>query len=154
MGRAEVVTVRVPKWATFILLILVSVAMASAIYALSGRAYEPQRASPMDFLLRLRRQAGKPALLATMAPLVADLLFFVPWGALAFLAFDRAGQPRRRSYAVTMLVGVAFALGLVGWQVTLPTRVTGWVDAIWNVAGCFAGALVGHARKEMHIRFE
>ena len=154
MGRAEVVTVRVPKWATFLLLLLVSAGMVAAIYLLSGHAYEPQRASPADFLLRLRRQAGKPLLLAIIAPLIVDILFFVPWGALAFLGFDRAGRSRRRTYAVTMMVGAAFALGLFGWQVTLPTRVTGWVDAIWNVAGCFAGALLGHARKEMHIRFE
>ena len=154
MGRSEVVTVRVPKWATFLLLLAVSAAMVAAIYMLSGRAYEPERASVADFILRLRKQAGKPVLIATFAPLILDILFFVPWGAVAFLAFDKVGRPRRRTYALTVMVGVAFALGLFGWQETLPTRVTGWIDAIWNVAGCFVGALVGHARKEMHIRFE
>ena len=154
VGRADIVTIRVPKWATVLLLLAVSAAMAGVIYMLSGRAYEPERASAIDFILRLRRQVGKPLLLATMAPLILDLLFFVPFGAVAFLALDRAGQPRKRSYAATMAVGVAFALGLLGWQAMLPTRVTGWVDALWNVAGCFAGALLGHARKEMHIRFE
>lgn len=155
MAKAEVITIRVPKWVTYGLLLLVSAAMVGIIYLLSGRAYEPERASIFDFIMRVRRNArANPAILATLAPLIVDVLFFVPWGAVAFLAIDRPNASRRRSYGITMMVGVAFALGLLAWQETLPTRVTGWVDAIWNAAGCFAGALAGHARRSMYVRFE
>jgi VanZ family protein len=97
---------------------------------------------------------SRSAVLATIIPAVAQILFFVPWGALAFLSFDRSDVPRPRVYAAVILVGVAFALALVAWQQVLPTRVTGWLDAAWNTIGCACGAALGHARKRVRIRFE
>ena len=94
------------------------------------------------------------ALLATAAPVIADILFFVPWGGLAFLAFDGGEQHRLRTYLLTLAVGVTFALALVQWQGSLSTRVTGWDDAGWNTLGCLAGAVAGHLRKRIRIRFE
>jgi len=51
-------------------------------------------------------------------------------------------------------VGVAFALALIAWQNRLPTRVTGWYDALWNSAGCAAGAVLGDLRKRVRVRFQ
>ena len=133
MGKGEIRIIHVPRWVTVALWVLLSAAMAGVIYALSGRAYAQERAS--------------------VAAMIADILFFLPWGAVAFLALDRAGSSRARTYLLTLLVGVAFALALIAWQQTLPTQVTGWIDAIWNSAGCLAGAVAGHARKRMRIRF-
>jgi len=87
-------------------------------------------------------------------PGIADILFFMPWGALAFLSFDGGEQRRLRTYLLTLAVGVTFALGLVAWQSRLPTRVTGWEDAGWNMLGCLAGAVCGHLRKRVRVRFE
>jgi hypothetical protein len=155
MGKAEIRTIRVPRWVTVVLLLLVSAAMGALIYALSGRAYTPERGTLVDVVAALRRGDDRPVtVLAVAAPFIADILFFLPWGAIAFLAIDREGQPLSRSYSATVLVGVAFALSLAVWQRTLPTRVTGGFDVLWNAVGCLAGAIVGHMRKRVRIRFE
>ena len=156
MGKAEVRTVLVPKWATVLLWLLVAAAMVATIYLLSGRAYLQERPTAADFVTMIRHGSSERLenVLSAVAPFVADVLFFLPFGALAFLALDRDGTSRGRTYTATILVGVAFALVLNAWQGSLPTRVTGWLDSIWNIAGCLAGAFVGHARKRVRIRFE
>ncbi len=147
MGKRETHVVHVPRWVTVLLLLAVSVAMVQAIHLLSGHAY--LRESPFRFV-----SATASSLLAILAPVIADALFFVPWGALAFLSLDRAAQPRQTTYFAVIALGVAFALGLVAWQTVLPTRVTGSLDAMWNAMGCTAGAALGHARKRIRVRFE
>lgn len=155
MGKREIKTIRVPKWATILLLVVVSAGMAGAIRGLSGRAQVRERASIADILLTVARHpAEQPVVLAALAPIIADIFFFLPWGVLAFFAFDRSDRPRNRTYLTALVVGVAFALALVAWQRTLPTRVTSWTDAAWNAVGCAAGAMLGHARKRFHVRFE
>jgi VanZ family protein len=157
MGRRETHVVHIPRWLTVALWLAVSALMAATIYAMSGHAYlrEPTIA---DVLAMVRRYdqgaASNSAVLAVMTPAIADILFFLPWGFLAFLSIDRAGGPRKSIYGATMALGVAFALGLVAWQTVLPTRVTGAVDCLWNAAGCLMGAALGHARKRVRVRFE
>lgn len=137
MGKPVTHVVHVPRWITVALLVAVSAAMVALIASLSGRAY-------------LR----EPTRLSSVAAVVADILFFVPWGALAFLSFDGGEARRPRTYIVTMAVGLTFALGLAAWQSALPTRVTGWYDVVWQGVGCFAGAVAGHLRKRVRLRFE
>jgi hypothetical protein len=156
MGKREIRIVQVPRWITVFLLVLVSAAMTTAIYLLSGHAYRREGSFPevLSVLRPDRGSVSSTAVLASTAPAVADILFFIPWGVLAFLSFDRSGVPRSRVYAATVLVGVAFALALIAWQQSLPTRVTDWLDAPWNAVGCACGAALGHARKRVRIRFE
>lgn len=154
MGKASTRVVLVPRWATVSLLLLVSAAMALLILDLSGRAYLHERTSAVEVLSLFRRYdlITPTAFIAAIAPVVANILFFIPWGTLAFLAFDR---PRRAAtYALTLAVGVAFACLLVAWQSALPTRITGWNDAAWNTVGCAVGAMAAHLRKQLRIRFE
>ena len=157
MGKSETHIVHIPKWLTAMLLIAVSGGMALITQWLSVHAFQ-REPSFADILSMLRRydagSATSSALLATIAPAIADALFFVPWGVLAFLAFVRPDRPRKMTYAVTMGLGVAFALGLMVWQEILPARVTGTLDSLWNVAGCAVGAALGHARKRIRVRFE
>jgi len=40
------------------------------------------------------------------------------------------------------------------WQEFLPTRVTSPPDALANAAGALAGAALGHARKDVRVRFD
>jgi VanZ family protein len=131
--------------------------MASAINLLSGHAYH-RESSFGDVAAMVYRYdrgtASSSVLLATIAPAMADILFFLPWGALAFLSLDGSGRPRRKVYLATVVLGVAFALALIAWQQWLPTRVTGGVDVLWNAAGCAAGAALAHARKRVRVRFE
>ena len=158
MGKPDLNTITVPRSVTASMLILASMAMAALIYFLTGRAVLHERASIADVVAIIRRydsgSVPPSTLIAGLAPVITAILFFVPWGALAFLSFDRAGWRRVWTYAVTIAVGAAFALGLVAWQYRLPTRVTGWNDAAWNVAGVFLGAVAGHLRKRVRFRFQ
>jgi hypothetical protein len=157
MGKSEIRVVHIPPWITVFLLLAVSAGMAMTIQLLSRRAYQ-RKTSSTDIIWMLRRYdegtASSSAILAMIAPPVADMLFFVPWGALAFLSLDRPGRSTRTTYAATMILGVAFALALIAWQAALPRRVTGGYDCLWNAVGCAAGAALGHARKRVRVRFE
>src|SRR6266550_2931078 len=157
MGKKEIRVVRVPRWITVALWVGVSAAMTAAIYSLSGHAYH-RESSFAEIVAMLRRydrgSANTSAVLAIIAPAVADILFFVPWGALAFLSLDRPDRSNKSIYGVTIVLGVAFALGLTAWQTVLPTRVTGGIDCLWGAVRCGAGAALGHARKRVRIRFE
>ena len=158
MGKPTIRTFMVPRGATIAFLAAVSIVMTALIAFLSGRAYLRHQLTIPDIVSLIHRyDAGtvsNDALLATAAPYIADILFFMPWGALAFLAFDGGEAHRLRTYLLTLVVGVTFALGLVAWQSVLPTRVTGWEDAGWNMLGCLAGAVCGHLRKRVRVRFE
>jgi VanZ family protein len=157
VGKKEIRVVNVPRWITVGLWLLVSAAMAIAIYFLSGHAYR-RESSLADIGAMLRRyDQGAPsssAILAILAPAVGDILFFLPWGALAFLSLDGPNRSRKSIYGVTVALGVAFALALTAWQAVLPTRVTGVVDCLWGAVGCGAGAALGHARKRVRVRFD
>jgi len=157
MGKSEVKVIRVPRAVTAILLIATSAAMVAVIAALTGRAYLHERTSLVDIIAIVRRYdvgAIPPtAVIANLAPVLTNILFFIPWGALAFLSFDRARWPRIVTYLVTIAVGAAFASVLVSWQTQLPTRVTGWTDAAWNLVGVSIGAIGGHLRKSVRVRF-
>jgi glycopeptide antibiotics resistance protein len=144
---------------TIALLVAVSIGMAGLIAFLSGRAFLRQQLTVQEIVSLIHRydqgNVSSDAILATAAPGIADILFFMPWGALAFLSFDgRDEKHRLRTYLLTLAVGVTFALGLVAWQSALPTRVTGWEDAGWNMLGCLAGAVFGHLRKRVRVRFD
>jgi glycopeptide antibiotics resistance protein len=158
VGKPAIRTFMVPRGVTIALLAAVSITMTALIAFFSGRAYLRQQLTIPDIVSLIHRyDAGtvsNDALLATAAPGIADILFFMPWGALAFLAFDGGEAHRLRTYLLTLAVGVTFALGLVAWQSVLPTRVTGWEDAGWNMLGCLAGAVCGHLRKSVRVRFE
>jgi hypothetical protein len=148
--------IRVRRWLTVSLLIVASAAMALSIDLLSGHAYQ-REPSFAEILTMVRRHEGSSpgsAVLAALTPAVAGVLFFVPWGALAFLTFDREGRSRAAVYGISIAAGVGFATGLILWQGMLATRVIGWQDLVWNAAGCAGGAAIGHARKRFRIRFQ
>ena len=157
MGKKEITVVQVPRWVTVLLWLGVSVAMAVAIYFLSGHTYR-RESSFTDIAAMLRRYDQTPptssAILAIIAPAIGDILFFLPWGALAFLSLDGPNRSRKSIYGATVALGVAFALGLTAWQTVLPTRVTGGIDCLWGAVGCGAGAALGHARKRVRVRFD
>ena len=156
MGKGEIRVIHIPRWLTIIIWMIVTAAMLALVYQLSGRAYA-RETRISDIIETMRRYRGGSAsannVLAAVSPAMADILFFLPWGALAFLSIDRDNR-RNITYLLTILLGVAFALGLMVWQSALPTRITNGVDAAWNVAGCVLGALGAHARKRVRFRFE
>ena len=157
MGKRHVRVVPVRKPATYALLVLVTVAMVSLLYVLSGRAYATDR-SPLLSLAASLLGGGAPvsrdAVLAFLMPVTANILLFVPWGFLAFVALDSPRRPRRMTYVLTIVGALVVALAMSLWQELLPTRVTSPIDALANAAGAFAGAALGHARKTVRVRFD
>jgi len=158
MGRRDVRVIAVPKFVTVLLLLLVSAAMAGLIYALSGRAYANASHPIRDLMMHLMhadyRSVSRGWRLAGLMPVIANTLLCIPWGFLVFVALDRPARPRRRTYALTVLGGVIFAAAIEMWQLTLPTRVTTATDSVANGFGALTGAILGHLRKQVRVRFE
>ena len=156
MGKREVHVIVVSKRVTVTLLVLVSLGMIALLYFLSGKAYARDSHPATELMLRLLRRddATRDAVLAALMPVIANALFFVPWGFLMFIAVDTPERRRFRTYLITFLAAALFATAMEVWQVFLPTRVTSPVDAIANSLGAFLGAVAGHLRKEVRIRFE
>jgi len=157
MGKREVRVVVVPKWATVVLLVVVSGAMTTLILYLSGKAYTNGREPLRDLLLRLMQRGGeipRHAILASVMPSIADMLFFLPWGFLMFLAVDMPSRGRGKSYLITVVVGALFAIALEVSQNFLPTRVIGLPDTIANSFGALGGAVAGHLRKRVRMQFD
>jgi len=158
MGRRQVHVIRVRTPVTLALLALTTVAIASLIYFLSGKAYAAETHPIREILARLlgsgRGPVSRDAVLAFLMPIIANILLFVPWGFLAFLALDGRMRSRGWAYGATFVGAIAFAAGLLVWQQMLPTRVTSLPDTIANGLGALAGAALGHARKGVHVRFD
>ena len=155
MGRRELRVIVVRKWMTVILLIVVSAAMSAMLFYLSGKAVSTGREPLRDLLLRLMQRSGsvsRNAVLASVMPSIAGMLFFVPWGFLMFLALDIPGR-RGRAYFFTIITGALFAIALQVWQSYLPTRVLALPDALANTSGAFLGAILGHVRKRVRVQF-
>ncbi|HEY2092934.1 MAG TPA: VanZ family protein [Thermoanaerobaculia bacterium] len=137
MGKREVRVVVVRKPVTIALLVIVSIAMLSLVYGLSGHAFVRAERSIIDII----------------ALDAANTILFIPWGFLAFIALSPK-RPRAMTYALTVVCGALFALVVAAWQSTLPAPVTAYPDTIWNVIGTFLGAIAAHLRKSVRIRFQ
>jgi VanZ family protein len=157
MGKREVRVIVVRKYMAVALLALISGLMAALLFYLSGKAYTSENEPLTQLLLRtMHRQSPitRDALLAGLMPVIANMLFFVPFGFLAFLLFDSAKRPRSRTYLLTVLAGAIFAVAMEIWQSFLPTRVIGVFDVLSNTLGAFVGAVAGHVRKRVHVQFD
>src|SRR5688572_29172468 len=102
MGKRETRVIVVRKHTTVVLLVLVSAVIAGLLYYLSGRAYASASHPTVDLMQRLLLRQGpapsRQALLASLMPVIANMLLFVPWGFLMFLAIDKPRRPRIRTY--------------------------------------------------------
>ncbi len=158
MGKRQVHVIVVRKYVTFTLLVVTMAAMAALVYLLSGKAYAADTHPIREILARLlgssRGPVSRDALLAFLMPVIANMLLFVPWGFLAFVAVDSPSRHRFLTYSITVVAAVVFAAAMFVWQQYLPTRVTSLPDTVANGAGALAGAALGHARKGVRIRFD
>jgi len=158
MGRRQVHIIRVRPPVTIALLALVTAALVALIWFLSGKAYAAETHPMRELLARLLGSGSGPvsrdAVLAFLMPVLGNILLFVPWGFLMFLALDGRTRTRKVAYAATVIGAVIFATAMVLWQNTLPTRVTSLPDTFANALGAFAGAALGHARKTVHVQFD
>lgn len=79
----------------------------------------------------------------TAFDLVANLLGYMPLGALAFSALVRSGWSACRASVVAPAGGLALSFCMELLQNFLPHRVSSNVDLVLNAAGTILGALVG-----------
>ena len=87
-----------------------------------------------------------------IALVAANTILFIPWGFLTFIALSPK-KPRATTYALTIVAGALFSLGVAAWQTTQPAPVTVYGDTIWNVIGTLLGAIAAHLRKSVRVRF-
>lgn len=142
---------------TVVLLIAVTIGIASATLWMSGKSYSKVDPIPFEDLRHLaHRVAHRPVSTRVLAlivmPIVANILLFIPWGFLTFIALHTLERPTAQTYILTILLGFTYACVIEAWQYFLPTRVADINDIIWNSAGVFAGAILAHLR--MRLRFE
>jgi glycopeptide antibiotics resistance protein len=151
--------ITVPKYATLLALLVVTITIIAITVWMSGRSYQNLEPIPFGDLRHLaHRLAARPIstqLLAVIVmPVIANVLLFVPWGMLAFIALYNTERPTLQTYVLTILLGFSFTLGIEGWQYFLPSRVADINDVIWNTAGTVAGAFLGHARLRLRFEFD
>lgn len=157
MGRREVRVIVIRKWMTAVLLALMTGAMLALVYFLSGKAYANESSPLREWLAGILSGSRPPAadaILAGLMPLIANALLFVPWGFLLFLTLDSPARRRGVTHLMTFVCGLIFAAGIIVWQQYLPTRVTSYTDVAANALGALAGAIGGHLRKNLHVRFD
>jgi glycopeptide antibiotics resistance protein len=159
MASRGIRTVTIGRSTTILLLVLTTVAIALLTLWLSGRAYTKVDPVPFHQLKLLEQKLSEgpvsfPTLVALVSPMLLNMLLFLPWGFLMFIALDTPGRPVAQSYLLTLLLGMGLSAGVEMMQYFLPTRVTDINDVIWNSLGAVAGAILGHLRKRVRISFE
>lgn len=142
---------------TIILLLLVTAAIVGVTLLSTGKSYTKVDPIPFEtirhLLHRIEHRAVSTQIFAViLMPVVANILLFVPWGFLMFIALYTVDRPTVQTYILTILLGFTFTLAVEAWQYFLPSRVADINDVIWNSLGTILGALLGHAR--LRVRFE
>jgi VanZ family protein len=79
----------------------------------------------------------------TRFDVVANLLGYMPLGALVFGAFVRSGRPLAHAVAAAIAFGAGLSFTMELLQNFLPQRVSSNVDLALNIAGSALGALFG-----------
>jgi VanZ family protein len=148
---------RIPRFVTIILLLLVTAGIVSLTIWSTGRIYTKVDPHPFDDLRHLahrveHRPVSTQILAVIIVPIIANILLFVPWGFLMFITLYSTDRPTLQTYVLTILLGFTFTLTIEAWQYFLPSRVTDVNDVIWNTVGTVLGAVLGHMR--LRVRFE
>lgn len=151
--------IAVRKPVTVLMLLAVTMAIIAITVWMGGKSYENFDPIPFDDLRYLakrfeERPISTHILALIVVPMIANVLLFVPWGFLTFIALYTVDRPTLQTYVLTILLGLSFTLAVESWQYFLPSRVADINDVIWNTSGTILGALLGHARLRVRFEFE
>jgi glycopeptide antibiotics resistance protein len=143
---------------TIALLLVVTALIVLTTVWMSGKSYTKVDPVPFEDIRHLtHRIALRPVsthVLAVMiVPIIANVLLFVPWGFLMFIALYSIERPTLQTYVLTLLLGFTFTCVIEGWQYFLPDRVADVNDIIWNTTGALLGAILGHMRERLRFEF-
>src|SRR5437764_588737 len=102
----KLITIRRPL--TVFLLLLVTLAIITTTLWISGKSYSKVDPRPFEDLRHLaklltssRRQVSMHTVAVIVVPIVANVLLFVPWGFLLFLALYTVERPTMQTYVLT-----------------------------------------------------
>lgn len=142
---------------TIVLLLAATIGIIAATLWITGRSYSKIDPIPFEDLRHLEHRIDRsPVSMRIIAliivPIIANILLFIPFGFLLFLALYTVDRPTIQTYVLTLLLGLTFSCAIEAWQYFLPDRVADINDIIWNTTGTFAGAVLAHLR--MRLRFE
>ena len=152
-------TINIKRPITILLLIAVTATIISITVWTAGRNYSKVHATPFDDIKMIAERMGSrpistQVLALLVVPIIANVLLFVPWGFLTFIALYSVERPTVQTYVLTVLLGFSFTIAIEGWQYFLPSRVADVNDVIWNTAGTVVGAILGHMRLRVRFEFE
>ena len=154
----RVITIRRPV--TILLLLIITAGIVGTTVWSSGKSYskvDPRPFQDLRHLARLltssRHQVSTHTVAVIVVPVVANVLLFVPWGFLLFIALYTIERPTMQTYVLTVLLGLTFTCAIEAWQYFLPSRVADVNDIIWNTLGTFGGAILGHLRERVRFEF-
>ncbi len=159
MSYTQQVLITVKRPVTILLLLAVTAGIVIVTTTISGKSYSKVDPIPFEDVRHLlHRISHKPvstqlAALIVM-PIVANILLFVPWGFLMFIALYTVERSTLQTYVLTILAGLSLTLAIEAWQYFLPTRVADVNDVIWNTTGAMIGAIAGHLRQRVRFEFE
>ena len=144
---------------TILLLLIVTIAIAATTLWMSGKSYSKIDPIPFEDLRHLaNRVAHRPVptrvLALIVVPIIANVLLFMPWGFLMFIALYTVERPTVQTYVLTVLLGLTFACAIEAWQYFLPSRVADINDIIWNTVGTLLGAILAHMRLRLRFEFD
>ncbi|HUP44436.1 MAG TPA: VanZ family protein [Thermoanaerobaculia bacterium] len=144
---------------TVLLLLAVTVSIIAVTVWTTGKSYSKVDPRPFDDLRLIADRFGtrpmSTQLLAVLiVPIIGNILLFLPWGFLTFIALYTVERPTMQTYLLTVLLGLSFTLTIEAWQYFTPTRVLDVNDVIWNTSGATLGAILGHMRLRLRFDFE
>jgi glycopeptide antibiotics resistance protein len=150
-------TIKVPRAVTVLLLLGVTAAIVAITMWMSGANYSQLDPIPFEDIRHLaHRLETRPVSMRIISliivPIIGNILLFVPFGFLLFLALYTIERPTLQTYVLTAFGGLTFSCIIEATQYFLPNRVADINDIIWNSAGALAGAILAHLR--MRLRFE
>ena len=151
------ITIRRPI--TIALLLAATIAIILVTLWASGKSYSKVDPIPFEDLHNLRHVMSRHAvsthiLAVIIVPIIANIVLFVPWGFLLFIALYTINRPTMQTYVLTILLGFTFTCAIEGWQYFLPDRVADVNDIIWNSIGTLAGAILAHLRMRLRVEFD
>ena len=153
-------TITIRRHVTIFLLLIVTLGIVLTTLWTAGKSYskvDPRPFEDLRHLARLlesqRRQVSMHTVAVIVVPIVANVLLFVPWGFLLFIALYTIERPTMQTYVLTVLLGLTFTCAIEAWQYFLPSRVADVNDIIWNTLGTFGGAVLGHLRARVRFEF-
>jgi glycopeptide antibiotics resistance protein len=151
-------TITIRRPVTILLLLAVTALILMMTIWMSGKSYSKVDPLPFEDIRHLsnriaRHPVSTHILAVIIVPIIANVLLFVPWGFLMFIALYTVNRPTLQKYVLTVLLGLTFTCTIEGWQYFLPDRVTDINDIIWNTTGALLGAILGHLRERVRFEF-